>query len=368
MLELIAPAATSFLVAFVAMVALRPLAIAIDLVDRPGGRKTHHGEVPVFGGLAMLLGILVGFGVVPGNWQVSAMFSAACALLVTTGLLDDRFDISPWARLPVQAAAALLISVGSSTFVHTLGDPFGTGIVDLGSTASLALTLLLVMGAINAFNMLDGMDGLAGATALVGLLALGFLSSGSGPSVTLFVSLVVGGAVVAFLIFNLPARYNRSVRCFMGDAGSTLLGFVLAWLCISVSQRDGSSVSPVTTLWLVAMPLYELIWSTLRRAVRGVSPFRADRDHFHHLLLKAGLGVRGSFSVFIALAVMLAAVGIGLHVRQVPDSWSLALFLLSGMGVVGLMYHASVLPALLPASLRRAPSIDSVPDGAPPHD
>jgi UDP-GlcNAc:undecaprenyl-phosphate GlcNAc-1-phosphate transferase len=368
MLQLMAPALTSLFVTFIAMVALRPLAIAIDLVDKPGGRKTHHGNVPVFGGLAMLLGMLVGFGVLPGSDQTGAVFSAACALLVTTGLLDDRFDISPWARLPVQAAAATLICLGSNAVVHTLGSPFAGAEVVLTGAAGLLVTLVLVMGAINAFNMLDGMDGLAGATALVGLLGLGYLSWHAGLAQPLYVSLVAAGAVVAFLVFNLPARYNRAVRCFMGDAGSTLLGFVLAWLCIAVSQAPSSPVDPVVTLWLVAMPLYELIWSTMRRLVRGVSPFRADRDHFHHLLLGAGLGVRGAFFVFVGLAVLLAAAGLACDAYGVSDGWSLVLFLACGAGVVVLMYHARVLLRFVPASMRRPTALDLVAETATPRD
>jgi UDP-GlcNAc:undecaprenyl-phosphate/decaprenyl-phosphate GlcNAc-1-phosphate transferase len=358
MLEAFFPIATGFLVSLAAMVALRPLAIAIDLVDRPGGRKTHHGNVPVFGGLAILLGMLVASGLVPAAHQVSAVFFAGCGLLVTTGLLDDRFDISPWARLPVQAAAATLIGAGSATLVHTLGSPFGGGAIDLQGVWSVLITLIFVMGAINAFNMLDGMDGLAGAAALIALLPLGYVSLTADMHMLFFVSAIAGASVVAFLIFNLPARYNRSVRCFMGDAGSTLLGFILAWLCISVSQAPESPVAPVTTLWFVAMPLYELLCSTVRRVVRGVSPMQADRDHFHHLLLKAGLGVRGAFFVIVLLASTLALVGLGMHAAEVPDHWSFVWFLVCGALVVRLMHRASVFLALLPASFRRIPTID----------
>jgi UDP-GlcNAc:undecaprenyl-phosphate GlcNAc-1-phosphate transferase len=354
-LDLFFSAAASFCVALLAIVALRPLAIAVDLVDKPGGRKTHHGEVPIVGGLAMLLGLLVGSGMVPLAAQPSAAFFATCALLVTVGLLDDRFDISPWARLPVQAAAAVMVCIGSGVLVQNLGAPFGSAEILLGRPAAVFLTVLLVMGAVNAFNMLDGMDGLAGATALLALLAIAYVAGRDGLSLPMAVSVLAAASVGAFLIFNLPASYNRSVRCFMGDAGSTLLGFVLAWLCVSVSQDARSTTAPVTVLWFVAMPLYELIWSTLRRVTRGVSPFTADTDHFHHLLLKAGFGVRGAFGVFIGLSFMLAAVGLAMDQLQVSDSTSFGAFLLAGVAVVRIMYRARGLRALFPASFRRVP-------------
>src|SRR5689334_2431338 len=93
-------AAASFFTCWLAIVALRPLAVAVDLVDRPGGRKTHLGDVPIVGGLAMFLGIVLGVGLLAIPASSAAAFLTACAVLVTVGLIDDRFDLSPWTRFP----------------------------------------------------------------------------------------------------------------------------------------------------------------------------------------------------------------------------------------------------------------------------
>lgn len=357
MLRLIGPAVASFALCLMAILALRPLAIAVDLIDRPGGRKTHHGEVPIVGGLAMYLGVVLGIGLLPEADAATGPFLAACTVLVTVGLIDDRFDLSPWARLPAQITAGVVLVAGAGALVTTMGDPFGTGIVTLSSGGAAAFTLLTIIAAINAFNMLDGMDGLAGATALTALIALSVMSWGADPA-PVSIGFVVGGSICAFLLFNLPTHVNRPLRCFMGDAGSTLLGFCVAWLCIRVSQGHGKSVAPVTTLWAVAMPLYELFWTTLRRALHGVSPFKADTSHFHHLLLKAGFGVRGAFAVFVGLAALLAIVGIVLSNLDVPDVYSFVLLIVAGVAVVSLMYRADVLWRIIPDSLRRIPPLD----------
>lgn len=357
MLRLIGPAAASFAVCLMAILALRPLAIAVDLIDRPGGRKTHHGDVPIVGGLAMYLGVVLGVGLISVGDTWSGPFIAACTVLVTVGLIDDRFDLSPWARLPVQVCAAIVLVAGAGALITTLGNPFGTGTVVLGPAGGAVFTVLTIIAAINAFNMLDGMDGLAGATALTALVALAVMSW-EGDAAPVSIAFVVGGSVCAFLIFNLPTHVNRPLRCFMGDAGSTLLGFCVAWLCIRVSQAPTKPVAPVTTLWAVAMPLYELFWTTLRRLLHGVSPFRADTSHFHHLLLKAGFGVRGAFAVFVGLASLLAAVGIILSDLGVGEVWSFLLLIASGIGVVTLMYRANVLWRVIPASLRRIPPLE----------
>jgi len=355
-LRLGGPAAASFGLCLLAMVALRPLAIAVDLIDRPGGRKKHHGEVPIVGGLAMFIGVALGLGLLPGSMGDS--YLAACAVLVTIGLIDDRFELSPWTRLPGQIAATMVVVVGSGLMVTTLGDPFGTGEITFRNYSALAFTLLITTAAINGFNMLDGMDGLAGTTALTSFLALALLAWVSGLQDIFGMALVLAAAVSAFLIFNLPTRFNRSVRCFMGDAGSTLLGFSVALLCIQLSQGPVKAASPVTMLWTVALPLYELVWSTVRRVIRGVSPFRADADHFHHLLQEAGFGVRGAFAVFVVLTVLLAAFGVASEWMGMPEHISFLLLAVTGAGVVWLMYRAHALWRLVPHWLRQLPRLE----------
>src|SRR6516162_10802506 len=125
----ITAAAASFFTCWLAIVALRPIAIAVDLVDRPGGRKIHHGDIPVVGGLAMFLGIVLGVGLVPLPGAGPGAFLAGCAILVTVGLIDDRFDLSPWTRLPGQIAAAVVLVIGPGAMGVTLGNLFGTGVV-----------------------------------------------------------------------------------------------------------------------------------------------------------------------------------------------------------------------------------------------
>jgi UDP-GlcNAc:undecaprenyl-phosphate GlcNAc-1-phosphate transferase len=223
---------------------------------------------------------------------------------------------------------------------------------------SAAFTCVAIMGAVNAFNMLDGMDGLAGTMAINALIALTIMSSMVGDATVGGVSIVLSGAVAAFLIFNIPAKYNRRFRCFMGDAGSTLLGFLLACLCISVSQGEGPKVSPTTTLWIVAIPLFELLWTTTRRVLKGQSPFRPDRGHFHHKLIDAGFGVRGAFFVLICIGAAFAATGVAIHYFEVPDGLSFGIWLLSGAGLVLLMQNATILWYVLPQKLRRIQPAD----------
>lgn len=343
----IGPAVASFCLSLLAIVALRPVAVAVKWVDRPGGHKNHQGEVPLVGGLAMHIGIVFGLGFVPLDVVTSGTFLAASVLLVVVGLLDDRFGISPWTRLPVQIAAAVLLVAGTGASVVTFGAPFGGNEVTLSGFVSQAFTVVAIVAAINAFNMLDGVDGLAGAMAVVALA--GIVALGVGQGTVDIVSLVALGAVAAFLLANVPVSFNRGVRCFMGDGGSTLLGFIVVWRVIELSQSSASlTVAPATVLWVVALPLYEVVWSTVRRAVRGISPLAPDCGHLHHVVLRAGFGVRGTLAVFAVTATLLATVGIVVEHLGVPDRWSFALFALMGVIVVSFSYRMHLLLRLLP--------------------
>jgi UDP-GlcNAc:undecaprenyl-phosphate GlcNAc-1-phosphate transferase len=307
----------------------------------------------------MFIGCIFGIGLIQPSQFMSAPLLSAAALVVLVGLLDDRFEISPFARLTAHLVAALLALMTTSDLaIHTLGQPFGGSPVIFSDLGGAAFTCIAIMGAINAFNMLDGMDGLAGTMAFIAMVALAILGGVIGYGTIKSSSLVVCGAVAAFLIFNIPAKFNRRFRCFMGDAGSTLLGFLLACMCISISQGNaGHAVSPTTTLWVVAIPLFELLWTTLRRLLKGRSPFHPDRAHFHHKLLDAGFGVRGAFFVLICIGSLFAVAGIAIESFGVTDALSFALWLLAGFGMVVLMHNARVLWLILPRSLRRVRSL-----------
>lgn len=348
---LIGPAAASFSLCLLALLALRPVAIAIDLIDRPGGRKSHSGDVPIVGGLGMLLGIVLGLSLMPLPGTVAGTLLGASTVLVVVGLVDDRFDVPPWIRLMAQMTAALFLILGAGTAVDGLGAFLGWEL-RLNGTASIIFTVFIVVAAVNAFNMLDGMDGLAGALAMVSLAALAFFAYLAGHKVALGVSAVLMGTVGAFLVSNLPLRATQAVRCFMGDSGSTLLGFMLAWLCIELSSGAGPAISPVTALWIVAIPLFELCWTVIRRSSRGIPPFRSDQGHLHHRALQAGIDVLGTFIFFVTVAVIFASIGIAIDRLGVGDFGSLVLLIVCGGLFIRLMYSPMLLRRLIPRTFQ----------------
>ena len=156
----------------------------------------------------------------------------------------------------------------------------------------------------NAYNMIDGLNGICAVFALMPILF-----------VTLFGDLSYGllipvGAILGFLAYNL-GFFGKQRRVFLGDSGSNMLGFSVAFICIEYSQNTSHSsfINPVTALWLVAIPLLDCLTVMSSRALKGIMPFSAGRDHLHHKLLNIGMKPKKILGIFVLLSFALALVG-----------------------------------------------------------
>lgn len=320
----------AFAVSSVAIASVRSVAAHLSLVDKPGGRKIHQNDVPVVGGLGVFLGMFVAVNVLPVGARPDAPFVTICAIFVIVGLVDDRFGLSPWFRLAVQIGCALWLSLDAGVSARYLGDFISSEPLVLLEMPAAILTGVLVAGGMNAFNMVDGIDGLAGTLALVAVLSLAHVALHSGLALPFGVAIATAGALIAFLVFNFPLGINRPIRCFMGDAGSLLLGFVIAWLMLQVSQAPSATVQPVILLFFVAIPIFDLLWVFGRRLLRGQSPLKADNAHLHHTLIKAGASHFLALIILLLLSTVFAVTGFLIATYSFAAGYVLAIFLACG--------------------------------------
>lgn len=286
------------------IVAMRRFALALGLVDRPDQRKQHLGEVPLVGGLAIFTGMLAGavcYGVFDG-FERSLLGTAA--VLALLGALDDRFGLSVRDRLLIQTIAILTVIASTGVYIHTLGHIFGHDVV-LG-WLGVPMTVLAVIGLVNAFNMMDGIDGLAGSLTLVSIAAVILFASPTPLRGVIMLLALLAAATLPYLVVNLGFVGGK---VFLGDAGSTLIGYLLAWVLIRLSQMPETHLSPVDVLWCVALPVLDTLAVMYRRMRAGQSPFKPDRGHIHHILQGAGLGPRATLAALVVLAVGLASLG-----------------------------------------------------------
>lgn len=326
--------AVALITTVIFMIALRPMALSLGMVDRPGGRKMHFGDVPVIGGAAMYLGVALGLSMLPDLAEPFRNLALAAGLLVSIGILDDRFELTATVRMSTQILVVLIMVHGNGLMIWDIGDTFGFGTVSFGPLA-LLFTILVAISVINATNMSDGVDGLAGSLSLVTFVAIAIVT---GPGTAVFqVAIVAIAAVIAYLLFNFPLTVNRPLRSFMGDGGSTMLGLIIVWVTISASQGEGRVVTPVIALWFASIPIYDLFTRFVQRLAQGRSPLSPDREHFHHILGRGGMSAGRTVAVLVALQTLYACIGLRAHYLGVSD-----VVMFSAWSVLGISQHAII--------------------------
>lgn len=303
---------------------LHPLAPRLNLLDFPKGRKDHAHPTPIIGGLAMVVGCLVVLPLLPAHATSTMLaFLAASLLLVGVGLYDDRHDLRWYWRVLAQVVAALIMIYGAGVRVANLGGVFGMG--ELG-WISVPFTVFATVGIINAINMVDGADGLAGSLVAACLVMLAAAAVYAGNPSLARISLVIAGAVCAFLLYNMRFPWQPRAKTFMGNAGSAWLGLLVAWVVFRLTQNSGHPVNPVLALWLIPIPVMDCLVLTVRRTREGRSPFSAGRDHIHHFMQDAGFGPTQAALTLMVFSFATGAVAGQMMRLDVPNMAILAAF------------------------------------------
>lgn len=305
--------------------------------DQPGHRKVHQVAIPRLGGVAIVLSFLVMLLVAHafGIWDPRAplLYSVvfASVFLLVAGSLDDMFTLGYKAKFLLQfGLAGMVVSVFGLSFTHV--SVFGTTYPLMGFGD--VISLFWLVGLMNAVNIIDGIDGLAASVTLAGVTGIAVLAAAAGVMSPVGVCIVLAGAVLGFLYFNL----RRKGKVFLGDTGSQFLGVMLGILTLRIHDLPNVGHSMLIPLLLVGYPVLDLSVAMLRRFLqsrsndlggRVTSMFHADNQHLHHRLVYAGLThVQSTFllmllaSGFTAAAVLLPAL-----------SWQLDLVLMAYLAV-----------------------------------
>jgi len=258
------------------------LAVKVRAMDVPDERKVHPYPVPKSGGLAMALGVVVPvLFTAHGDPFVRAVVFGG-AIVVLFGLIDDFRGLGYRGKFVGQIFAALIIIFYGGVKITSLGALLPDGVL-LPDWVAIPFTLLAIVGVSNAINLADGLDGLAGGICLLSFLCMGYLAYlGEHVSVVLL-AVAMAGAIFAFLRYN-----THPATLFMGDAGSQLMGFLAITLALKLTQGSGP-LSPVLPLILLGFPVLDTLTVMLERVAEGRSPFVADKNHFHHKLMRLGL-------------------------------------------------------------------------------
>ncbi|KAF7788311.1 UDP-GlcNAc:undecaprenyl-phosphate GlcNAc-1-phosphate transferase [Pseudoalteromonas rubra] len=322
----ILPLVTAFSFCFLVIRFAQPFAIRAGLVDIPCSRKKHEGRVPLIGGVAIYIGVLISsLFFFEYSYQYKVYLALASFILVL-GVLDDKFSLSVRLRVVAQILIGLVMIYEGELVLSSFGYIFGFFELNLGVAGNI-VTVIAVIAAINAFNMVDGIDGLAGVLSMVAFAGLAIMLSAVNSHWYLLPVLFIA-AIVAFLLFNLRWPKKSMNKVFMGDAGSMLIGLTMVWLLIIGTDPDVQAFKPVTALYLIAVPLMDMVAIMYRRVKKGVSPFKPDREHLHHIFERAGYTRKQSLIRIASMSICLASLGCFLDSIDTPDWIMFSIFIL----------------------------------------
>jgi len=239
-------------------------------------------------------------------------------------MLDDYKQIRYFYRLIVQSLASLTIILITGIKITSFGNLLGFGGYELG-IFSIPITIFCVVGVMNAFNMIDGINGLCAGSALLMFLFCGFHSGFIYDSLLILVI----GSILGFLVFNLRI-IGKKRAVFLGDSGSNILGFMVAWVAIYCSQNESYDINAITMVWFIAIPLLDCVFLVISRTLRGISWAAPGRDHIHHkLMLKFSSESSLLILVIFSSLISLFAIYLEKHFSEFVSFYLFSFFALS---------------------------------------
>ena len=282
-----------FVAAFIFSVVLVPLVRKMCLkegyYDIPNERKIHTKPIPRLGGIAIWLGTIFSLitvvlisGIYPFGNSLSAVLVGGTIMFIM-GMVDDTYGLSAKFKFIIQIGAALITYLLGVQITNVFIPIIDAQIVF--GFWSLPITILWIVGLSNAFNFIDGVDGLAGTLGSTCAVTLGIVALFMVPpqDTCTLLSFILAGAILGFLVFN----YNPA-RIFMGDSGSLFMGFLLAALSVAGVMKT-ITFTMFLPMIVLFVPIFDICFATIRRLIKGTSPFHPDAEHLHHKLLNAGL-------------------------------------------------------------------------------
>lgn len=298
----------------------RQLALRAGAIDIPDARRVHKTPTPRFGGLAIaaaVLGVAWVSRLLPGpaaSLDPRPLLGLTCAAvpILALGMADDRWSVSPWVKLIVQACAALTLTLFGYG-IPVLTNPFGPAI-ELG-VFNVPLTLVWVLVVTNAINLVDGLDGLASGVVAIACAALWMTARLHADFYVMFIASLLIGGCAGFLRWNFPPA-----SVFMGDTGSQFLGLTLSAVSLLENRKGTAVLTLLLPLVALGVPLADSALAFLRRLVKRRHVFRGDTSHVHHQLLEVGLSPRAALFAMWTLCAFFGLIAVLL--TWLPRTWS----------------------------------------------
>ncbi len=302
----------SFIIAFVCSFAATPvvkeIAYKIKAIDVPkDSRRMHKRPIPRLGGLAIIFGFMVSTMILSLRFGYMTRGLAAtligAMIIAAVGIVDDAKTLDAKPKFALQIVAALIVVLWGDTRVEVFTNPIvwsGQAYFVLPTWASVTFSVLWIVFITNAVNFIDGLDGLAAGVSAIMTVSIVFISARLGDYSVAMVGTALMGACFGFLPYN----FNPA-KIFMGDTGSTFLGFVLATFSIQGVFKSYAVISFAVPLLIMGLPLFDAVFAMIRRIMKGQSPMQADRGHLHHRLIDMGFSQKQTVFILYTISGVL---------------------------------------------------------------
>ncbi len=292
----------SFLVTFVSLPLIRKLAVKLKVLDYPGGRKVHQEVTPLLGGLGIYGAVMVALFAEFSRLELIMPILVGATFIFIVGLIEDIKGLSAQIRFLCQLGISLVMII-SGLQVSFMPNNF------LGNLIEMAITIFWIVGLTNAYNYLDGLDGLASGSAAINLFFFAVILYNTGQYGLGLLAISLIGACLAFLPHNL----RKKGKIFLGESGSTFLGFTLACLALQGHWAADNVVKLFIPVLILGVPIFDMVFTTIMRVKEGKVKTIVEwlqyggKDHFHHYLVDVGLSPLGAvifiYSINISLGI-----------------------------------------------------------------
>ena len=299
----------AFVIAFIFSFAATPLvkawAVKFKAMDVPqDGRRMHKEPIPRLGGLAIIFGfavaLLMFYG--PLDRKMIAILIGA-GIIMVMGVIDDIKTLDAKPKFLIQIIAALVVIIGGDLKIDVITNPnffAANPYWTLPEWFSIVVTIVWIVFITNAVNFIDGLDGLAAGVSAIMSVSLVFIAVKLGE----YPVAVIGTSLMGGCFGFLPYNFNPA-KIFMGDTGSTFLGFILATLSIQGVFKSYAIISFAVPLLILGLPLFDAVFAMVRRISKGQSPMQADRGHLHHRLIDTGFSQKQTVFILYSISGVL---------------------------------------------------------------
>ncbi len=302
-----------FILALVISMFMTPFVVRFakkyNILDHPKARGVHKEPKPLAGGIAIIIGFVITaslFLPYAAGYEKKQFLGILIGglLIAVVGFLDDVYQLSAKLRIVVQILAALIVIFTGTTidwFTWIFSD---TGLLLLGTLGNV-ITVIWIVGLTNAMNLIDGLDGLATGVAGIASFSFMFISIIFGSPISALLAAALAGACMGFL----PMNFNPA-KIFMGDTGSTFLGFMLAVISINGLTKGFTFVTFLIGVVVFALPIFDTSFAIVRRVANKQSIATPDRGHLHHRLVDKGIGHKKTVLTMYFIAGLFGIAGV----------------------------------------------------------